>query len=56
VSHAKVGVASALMTTSPILLIPLSSLFLKEKIRRSVIIGTIITVVGSILLFVSKPG
>ena len=54
VSHAKVGVASALMTTSPILLIPLSSIFLKEKIRKSGIIGTFITVVGSYMLFISK--
>lgn len=55
VSHAKVGVASALMTTSPILLIPLSSVILKEKLKKWIIIGTFITVCGSILLFISKP-
>ncbi len=54
VSHAKVGVASALMTTSPVLLIPLSAMFLGDKLRKSVILGTFITVIGSILLFVSK--
>lgn len=54
VSHAKVGVASALMTTSPVLLIPLSAMFLGDKLRKSVILGTFITVVGSALLFVSK--
>jgi drug/metabolite transporter (DMT)-like permease len=55
VSHAKVGVASALMTTSPILLIPLSAMILKEKLKKWVIIGTFITVIGSVLLFISKP-
>ncbi len=54
VSHAKVAVASTLMTTSPILLIPLSSMILKEKLKMWVIAGTFITVIGSILLFVSK--
>lgn len=55
VAHAKVGVASALMTTSPILLIPLSAAILKEKLKKWVIIGTFITVIGSVLLFISKP-
>lgn len=55
VSHAKVGVASALMTTSPILLIPFSVWILKENLRKWVIIGTFITVIGSIFLFISKP-
>lgn len=54
VSHAKVGVASALMTTSPVLLIPLSAFILEEKLRKWVIVGTFITVIGSILLFISK--
>ena len=54
VAHAKVGVASALMTTSPVLLIPLSAMFLGDKLRKSVILGTFITVIGSVLLFVSK--
>lgn len=54
VSHTKVGVASALMTTSPVFLIPLSALILKEKHRKWVIAGTFVTVIGSNLLFISK--
>ncbi len=54
VSKAKVGIASALMTVSPILLIPLSYYFLEDRVKKSVVFGTVITVIGSILLFIWK--
>lgn len=55
VSKAKVGVASALMTISPVILIPLSHYVLKDKIKKNLILGTLLTVSGSIILFLAKP-
>ncbi len=54
VSKAKVGIASALMTISPVLLIPLSYYFLEDKVKKSVVFGTLVTVIGSVLLFIAK--
>lgn len=51
VVRTKVGIASALMTTSPVLLIPLSFFLLKEKLKFLTILGTFLTVIGGIFLF-----
>lgn len=51
IAHAKIGVASTLMSLSPLFLLPLSYIFLKEKITLRAIFGTIIAFSGSALLF-----
>lgn len=51
IAHAKLGVASTLMSLSPLFLLPLSHIFLKEKITLRAIFGTIIAFSGSALLF-----
>ena len=51
VKYTYVGIASTLMALPPILLIPLSHFFFKEKINIRSIIGTIIAVTGVALIF-----
>jgi len=51
VSHTEIGVASTLMSLSPLFLLPLSKIFFKEQITQRAIAGTVIALIGSILLF-----
>ena len=51
IAHTHIGTASALMSLSPILLIPVSYLIFKEKISARAIIGTIVALLGVGLLF-----
>ncbi|MGL4403371.1 MAG: DMT family transporter [Fusobacteriaceae bacterium] len=50
--YAKVGVATTIASTSPILIIPISIFYFKEKITRREIIGAGISVLGVSMLFV----
>ncbi len=52
ITHTQIGVASTLMSISPVLLIPVSHFLFKEKITLKAIIGTAISLLGIILLFV----
>ncbi len=52
VSNAPVGIASTLMSTMPILMIPLMRIFYKEKVTMRGVIGTVIAIGGIALLFV----
>jgi drug/metabolite transporter (DMT)-like permease len=47
----RVGIASTLMALSPIILIPLSALFFKEKISNRSVLGTILALAGVGLIF-----
>jgi drug/metabolite transporter (DMT)-like permease len=49
----QVGIASTLMSLSPILLLPIGHLLFKEKIGPQAVVGTLIAIVGVGLLFVS---
>ncbi len=49
--HTSVGIAATLMSTTPIMLIPLSKYYYKENIHISSIVGTVIAVLGIALLF-----
>ena len=49
--HTKIGIASTLLSTSPILLIPISKFYYKDKITLKSIIGAIIAVLGVSILF-----
>ena len=53
IHFAPVGVASALMATSPVLLIPLSRRFLGDRSGTHGVAGTIIAVAGVVLLLTS---
>lgn len=52
IENTSVGIAATLMSTTPIMLIPLSKYFYKEQIHFISIIGTIIAVFGVSLLFI----
>ena len=51
VKHAPVGIASTLMQTSPIILLPIDRIVFKQKITPRAIIGTIIAVIGASMFF-----
>jgi drug/metabolite transporter (DMT)-like permease len=52
IQAAYVGIASTLMSLSPIILLPVSHFYLKEKVTRRAIYGTFITVIGITIIFV----
>jgi drug/metabolite transporter (DMT)-like permease len=46
-----VGIASTLMSLSPVMLIPLSYVFFKERVSVGVVIGTFVALMGAMILF-----
>ncbi|NDJ79299.1 MAG: DMT family transporter [Chloroflexi bacterium] len=53
VQNAKVGVASTLMSLTPVILLPLSRIIFKEHITSRAIMGTIVAVTGTTILFLA---
>jgi len=53
VQNAPVGVASTLMSLTPVFLLPLGWLFFKERIPRRAVVGTALAVAGTAILFLS---
>lgn len=53
IAHASIGVASTLMSLTPVILLPVSFFLFKEKITPRAIIGTMIALLGVVLLFVN---
>jgi drug/metabolite transporter (DMT)-like permease len=51
IAHAHIGVASTLMSLTPVFLLPVSHFLFKEKITSRAIIGTLIAMLGVVLLF-----
>ncbi len=51
VTNAEVGIASTIMSTTPIIMLPMARYFYKEKLNLKSIIGAIIAVIGVALLF-----
>jgi drug/metabolite transporter (DMT)-like permease len=51
--NTKIGIAATLMSMTPLILIPLSAIFYKEKINIASIFGTIIAFAGVAILFLS---
>jgi len=51
IAHAHIGVASTLMSLTPVLLLPVSYFLFKEKITARAMIGTVVALLGVILLF-----
>ncbi len=52
VQRTSVGVASTLTSLTPIFLIPISFIVFKERPTRQTVIGTLVAVAGTVLLFV----
>lgn len=53
ISHAKVGIASTIMATVPILMLPLVRYYYKEKLSWMSILGAFVAVAGTALLFLA---
>jgi len=53
IKYARIGIASTLMATTPIILIPLAHWVFKDRITTGSIIGTIIAIAGVALLILS---
>lgn len=53
VKYAPVGIASTLMSVSPLILIPISMALFKEKINKLEIIGSVIAILGISLFFMN---
>ncbi|MFH2107562.1 MAG: DMT family transporter [Chrysiogenia bacterium] len=53
IAHASIGVASTLMSLTPVILLPVSYFLFKEKITPRAIVGTMIALLGVTLLFVN---
>jgi drug/metabolite transporter (DMT)-like permease len=52
VQNTNVGIASTLSSLMPIFLIPISYVTFKERVTRRAIVGTLVAVVGMVILFV----
>ncbi|OGU75827.1 MAG: hypothetical protein A2V93_02520 [Ignavibacteria bacterium RBG_16_34_14] len=51
IEYAKVGIASTLMATMPIIMLPISKFYFKEELGWKAIPGTIIAVAGTAIIF-----
>ncbi len=51
IANTQIGIASTLMSLAPIILIPVSRIFFKEKITARAIAGTLIAMAGATMLF-----
>lgn len=51
IANAKIGIASTLMSTMPIIMLPIVRYYYKEKISRRASVGAFIAVVGISILF-----
>ncbi len=51
IAHTQIGVASTLMSITPVLLLPVSHFLFREKITSRAIFGTLVALLGVILLF-----
>ena len=51
IEYAKVGIASTLMATMPIIMLPISKFYFKETIGWKAIIGAFVAVIGAAIIF-----
>lgn len=51
IEYAKVGIASTLMATMPIIMLPISRFYFKEKLDWKAIIGAFVAVMGTAIIF-----
>lgn len=50
IKYTDVAVANTLSSTEPLFVIPLAAIFLKERVTRNMVIGTVVAVAGILLL------
>jgi drug/metabolite transporter (DMT)-like permease len=53
VQHAEVGVASTLMALPPVIVLPISYFFFKEKVGWQALAGTLLAIAGVAVLFLA---
>jgi drug/metabolite transporter (DMT)-like permease len=51
VQHIQTGIASSIMSTTPLLIIPMSAAIHKERVSARTVVGTVVAIVGVTLLF-----
>lgn len=51
IEYAKVGIASTLMATMPIIMLPISRFYFKEKLDWKAIVGAFVAVIGAAIIF-----
>ncbi|MCX6558551.1 MAG: EamA family transporter [Candidatus Aminicenantes bacterium] len=51
IAHTHIGVASTLMSLTPVFLLPVSHFLFKERITVRAVIGTMIALLGVVMLF-----
>ena len=51
IAYAKVGIASTLMATMPVIMLPISRYYFKEKLEWKAIIGAFVAVAGAAIIF-----
>jgi len=51
IEYAKVGIASTLMATMPIIMLPISRFYFKEKLDWKAILGAFVAVIGTAIIF-----
>jgi drug/metabolite transporter (DMT)-like permease len=51
IEYAKVGIASTLMATMPVIMLPISRFYFKEKLDWKAIIGAFVAVAGAAIIF-----
>jgi len=51
IEYAKVGIASTLMATMPIIMLPISRFYFKERLDWKAIIGAFVAVIGAAIIF-----
>ncbi len=54
IKYARIGIAATLMSTTPIILIPISYWMFKEKITIQTVFGTVIAITGVAILILSQ--
>lgn len=52
IQYTATGVASTIMAINPILIIPLSVIFFKEKVTWKEVVGAVVTVAGVMMFFI----
>ena len=51
IEYAKVGIASTLMATMPVIMLPISRFYFKEKFGWKAILGAMVAVIGAAIIF-----
>jgi len=54
ISHTYVGIASTLMSTVPVIMLPIVYFYYKEKLTISSVLGAVVTVIGIAILFLKN--